>query len=131
MKEQLSEQQEMVINEAVDKINEFLPYPKSLLIDHITGEAIYTMASGMIDESGGGSVHDVDYYTFPAEGLDNLIINSSASKTKITKTEVKGYRFTDYVDWPYGRVDGSEFHRENTPVLLNLGYKKGTRWIFL
>jgi hypothetical protein len=38
--------------------------------------------------------------------------------------DVKGFRYTDYVDWPYGRVDGSELHRNNEPVMLHLGFKK-------
>lgn len=82
------------------------------------------MAPGTIDESGGGSVHDVDYYTFPAEAINDLILNAEASEIKLGKTEVEGYRYTDYVDWPYGREDGSELHRNNERVSLHLGFKK-------
>jgi hypothetical protein len=121
MKEQLSEKERVVFDEEVAKINKSLPHPLSLSVNHAACKAIYNMASGIVDESGGGSVHDVDYYTFPSEALSNLILTSG---TKAGSVDVKGYRFTDYVDWPYGRVDGSELHRNNEPVMLHLGFKK-------
>jgi len=124
MKEQINEQDKIVVNEAVAKINNSLPYPKSLHVNQEANEVTYFLASGTIDESGGGSVHDVDYYTFPADSLNSIVLSSLNSEKKVGKTEVQAFRYTDYVDWPYGREDGREIHRDNEPVKLQLGFKQ-------
>jgi DNA-directed RNA polymerase subunit RPC12/RpoP len=114
------EKQKILVNEAITKINKSLVLPCSLRVGDDGVNAFYEMASGIIDESGGGSIHDVDYYTFPAEALNNLILIALVNGKDSGEVITKGSRYTDYVDWPQGRVDGSEIHRDNEQILLHL-----------
>lgn len=121
-KEELTEAQKSVIKEAVLRINRTLVVPFMLRLKEEENRAVYEMATGTIDESGGGSVHDVDFYSFPARDLQSLIFTALGSPTRSAETVVNGFRFTDYVDWPYGREDGSETKRNNEPVTLRLKF---------
>ncbi|MCX6672137.1 MAG: hypothetical protein NTX92_09485 [Euryarchaeota archaeon] len=118
--ERFSEAQKTLISEAIAKINESLVNPRSLNVDQDGAKAFYNMASGLTDESGGGSVHDVDYYALPAEALNNLILITLESGRGSGEVITTGSRHTDFVDWPYGRMDGSETHGDHEQVLLHL-----------
>lgn len=118
--ERFTEVQKTLISEAITKINKSLVSPHSLHISQDGEKAFYEMASGIVDESGGGSVRDVDYYTLPAEALNNLILITLESGMGSGQVIITGSRYTDYVDWAYGRVDGTENHRDNEQVLLHL-----------
>jgi hypothetical protein len=122
MGERITEVEEVIVNKAVAKINETLGWPRSVRM-YSDGDAIFKMASGFVDESGGGSVHDVDYYTFPAEALSTLILITLGSDAESGEVTTKGTWYKDYVNYPSGHDDGDELHIENDPVSLRLRLK--------
>jgi len=90
--ERFTVNQNILINEAITKINKSLVHPHSLRVGDDGVKAFYEMALGIIDES---SVHDNDCYTFPAEALNNLILITLVSGKGSGEVITNGSRYTD------------------------------------
>lgn len=106
------------LNEAIIKINESLTWPYYLRLDSKGEDVVFNMGNNMTDESGGGSYRNIEYYTFPAKALSQLVATPKSSNNAEVVTN--GFWDIDYENWPYGRDDGQSIHADHDPVVINL-----------
>ncbi len=74
----------------------------------------------MVDESGGGSYHNIDYIEFPTEVLKQLFLLALGSPVKQAGLKTSGLQTTDYENWPYGSDSGSSIHTDKEAVGLEI-----------
>jgi hypothetical protein len=114
------EQEKAIIDEAIVNINKGLEWPRSLKINGDRTKVVYNMGTNMYDESGGGTLIDIDYYIFPAERLNTLVFKAFEKKAGFRGIHAKGFRNTNIENWPYGMINGFSEHRHREPVTLHL-----------
>jgi hypothetical protein len=108
------------VKEMIDRIVEARKTYPFLIVSDSSEDAIFQIGSGRVDESGGGSYHDIDDITFPKSELLKFVGEVIASEEKYARYRTKGVRNTDILHWSYGTVDGRTESRDNEEVEIDL-----------
>jgi hypothetical protein len=111
------------VGKIVDRFTKFRRGLPSLLYFDCIDEVTYKMGTDQIDESGGGSYHDIDDIVFDKSDLAKLVLTAAVSPDRSAKIIVDAKETADIEYWPYGAEDGRSFHCQDKPIKIELSLK--------
>lgn len=116
---------EVFVERMVKKLTAYRKTYPLLSFDKDKDDVLYIIGSGMVDESGGGSHHDIDNIVFSKKDFSKLILTAAVSPGRSAKIVTEAKETADIEHWSYGTVDGRSFHCQDKPIKVELSMKIG------
>lgn len=108
------------VGRIVNKLTKHQKGPPSLIYIEGLDQVTYKLGSDICDESGGGSVHDIDDIKFSRKDLGKLVLSAAVSPEKSAKLVTEGKETADIEQWAYGTIDGFSYHCQDKSVKIEL-----------